>query len=174
MLKFNLRKNNNKKMPNAYGKFYAFPVIEETMDMAAMCKHLAEHNSGFSEAQCMGVLIALRKCIKEQCLAGKNVKLDNLCIFSLGIKNKVGATSVEDFSVSKNIEGVKLRCRAIGDFSNENLNLDANLKKATAVVANGSSSKPSGDGGGTASPGGGSSTGGSGSSSQGDGNSSVQ
>ena len=174
MIKFYLRKNINEKMPNAYGKYYAYPVVEETMDLTDMCKHLAEHNSGFSEAQCMGVMIALRKCVKEQCLAGKSVKIDNLCIFSLGIKNKVGAASEEEFSVSKNIEGVKLRCRATGDFSNENLNLEATLKKATSTTSNGSASKPSGDGGGgTSTPGGGSAGGGSGSS-EGGGNSSVQ
>ena len=68
-------------------------------------------------------------------MEGKNVKIDDLAIFSLGIKNrKGGAASEEDFSVSKNIDGVKLRSRATGTLMTKSLNLDATLKKATALT----------------------------------------
>lgn len=60
---------------------------------------------------------------------GKNVKLDNLAIFYISIKNKMGAENADDFNVSKNIEGVRMKARATGDFRSVNLNLDANLKK---------------------------------------------
>ena len=60
---------------------------------------------------------------------GKNVKLDNLAIFYISIKNKMGAENADDFTVSKNIEGVRMKARATGDFRYVNLNLDANLKK---------------------------------------------
>jgi len=167
MIKYTVRQNTNEKMPEANGKFYAYPVIEETMDMMDLTAHMEKHNSGYSQAVCMGVLIALRKCVKEQVLAGKNVKLDGLCIFSLGIKNKEGAASEKDFSVSKNISGVKLRCRSTGDFSTESLNLEATLKRVNTVSVSSTDDNepddtPSGDkdqGGST--PSGGSQTGGS-------------
>lgn len=133
MIKYTVRQNTNEKMPEANGKYYAYPVIEETMDMMDLTAHMEKHNSGYSQAVCMGVLIALRKCVKEQVLAGKNVKLDGLCIFSLGIKNKEGAVSEKEFSVNKNISGVKLRCRSTGDFSSESLNLEATLKRVSAA-----------------------------------------
>ena len=74
-------------------------------------------------------------CIKELLLEGKNVKIDDLAIFSLGIKNKKGgATTEEEFSISKNINGVKLRARATGTLLAKSLNLEATLKKASAVA----------------------------------------
>lgn len=111
MIKYVLKQNKNKKSL-AFGKWYAFPVVEETMDLAELAKHMEEHNTGFTEAMCLGMMIAMVKCIKEQLLAGKNVKIDNLAIFSVGIRNKVGAKSEADFTAANNIAGVKLRARA--------------------------------------------------------------
>ena len=133
MIKYVLKQNHNEKSA-AYGKYYAFPVVEETMDLEDLAHHMEEHNTGFSEAMCVGVMKAMVKCIKEQLLAGKNVKIDNLAIFSCGIKNREGAISPEEFNVANNISGVKLRARATGTLSNANLNLAASIKKASTVV----------------------------------------
>ena len=85
-------------------------------------------------------------CIKELLLEGKNVKVDDLAIFSLGIKNKKGgAPTEEEFTISKNIEGVKFRARATGTLLAKSLNLDATLKKATAVTGTSGSSTNAGD-----------------------------
>ena len=113
MIKYILKKNMN-KTSSAYGKWYAYPVVEETMDLEALAKHMKEHNSGFSEAMCVGVMKAMVSCIKEQLLAGKNVKIDDLAIFSCGIRNKKGAETEEEFTAANNISGVKLRARATG------------------------------------------------------------
>ena len=91
------------------------------------------------------------KCIKEQILAGKNVKIDDLAIFSIGLKNRMGANTPEEFSVSTNIEGVKLRARATGILSNAQLTLSASLKRATSIL--GSTSGGSGTSGGSDSSG---------------------
>lgn len=134
MIKYIPRQYNN-PTSEYNGKFYAYPVIEETLDLDAMAKHMAEHNAGFSEAMCTGVLKALVKCVKEQILSGKNVKIDDLAIFSIGIVNTPGgAASAKEFTTQKNIKSVKLRARATGELSNTNLNLLATLKKATTVV----------------------------------------
>ncbi|MBO5426999.1 MAG: DNA-binding protein [Prevotella sp.] len=139
MIRFVLKKNNIPKSPSQ-GKYFAWPVIEETMGLRELAKHMSEHNSGFSEAMCLGVITAMIRCIKEMILQGKNVKIDDLAIFSCGIQNMPGgATSVETFSVTKNIKGVKFRARATGSLSNTSLNLDATLRKASAVVGNSSS-----------------------------------
>ena len=140
MIRYLLRQNTN-EMSSAFGKYYAYPVVEETMDLQALAAHMEEHNTGFSEAMCVGVMKAMVKCIKEMLLAGKNVKIDNLAIFSVGIRNKQGAVSPEMFTVANNIDGVKLRARATGTLSNANLNLAASLKRAVSY-SNGSN--PSG------------------------------
>lgn len=132
MIKYVLKQNKNKKSL-AFGKWYAFPVIEETMDLAELAKHMEEHNTGFTEAMCLGMMTAMVKCIKEQLLAGKNVKIDNLAIFSVGIRNKEGAKTEAEFTAANNIAGVKLRARATGTLSNANLNSSASVKKASVV-----------------------------------------
>ena len=132
MIKYVLKQNKNKKSL-AFGKWYAFPVVEETMDLAELAKHMEEHNTGFTEAMCLGMMTAMVKCIKEMLLAGKNVKIDNLAIFSVGIRNKVGAKSEADFTAANNIAGVKLRARATGTLSNANLNSSASVKKASVL-----------------------------------------
>ena len=122
------------------------------MNLHDLAKHMEEHNSGFSEAMCVGIMTAMVKCIKEQLLAGKNVKIDNLAIFSVGLRNKAGAATQEDFTAANNIAGVKLRARATGTLSNANLNLDASVKKASSVATGKKDNAADNNGGGNVTP----------------------
>ena len=118
-----------------FGKWFAYPVIEQTVDLDGLADHMSHHNSLYPKGVIKGLLTDMISCIKELLLEGKNVKIDDLAIFSLGIKNKKGgATNEEEFSVTKNIEGVKLRARATGTLTAKALNLEATLKKATALT----------------------------------------
>ena len=130
MLKYITRPLVNPK--SAYnGRFYAYPAIEETVDLKALAKHMANHHSGFSEAVCSAVVQSMVRCIKEMVLEGKNVKIDDLAIFSCGIVNTAGGSAtIKDFTTARNIRRVKLRARATGELSNTSLNLEASLKKA--------------------------------------------
>ena len=135
MIKYILKqcKNNLSKI---YGKWFAYPQIEETLNLDDLSKHMASHNSPYSEGVIHGVLKDMVKCIKEQLLEGKNVKIDDLAIFSVGIKNKSGGSATEDeFNITKNVSGVKLRARATGELSNKSLNLEATLKKASGTTS---------------------------------------
>ena len=132
MIKYILKQSN--RNDSTANKWYAYPVIEETMNLRQLAKHMAQHNSGFSEAQCLGVMTAMVSCIKEQILEGKNVKIDDLAIFSCGIRNKGGASSQSEFTVSDNISTVKFRARATGLLTNKQLDLEATLKRASAVT----------------------------------------
>ena len=134
MIKYILKKCKNAKSA-VFGKQFAYPVVEETLDLDALAKHMSQHNTPYSKGMIRGVLTDMVRCIKEILLEGKNVKIDDLAIFSIGIKNKKGgATSEDDFNVSKHISNVKLRARATGELSVKALNLEATLKKATALT----------------------------------------
>ena len=133
MILYVLKQNKNSKSL-AFGKWYAYPVIEETVDLEALASHMASHNTPFSKGAITGMLTDMVNCIKELLLEGKNVKIADLAIFSLGIKNNGGASAEDDFSITKNIKGVKLRARATGELITKSLNLDATLKKATATT----------------------------------------
>ena len=62
------------------------------------------------------------------------VKIENLAIFSIGIRPKKGADSEEEFSVANHIDGVRLRARATGKFSNNQLDLEATLKNVKELT----------------------------------------
>ena len=166
MILYVLKKNKNSKSA-AFDKWFAFPVIEETIDLDALAEHMSNHNTPYSKGAIKGMLTDMVSCIKELLLEGKNVKIADLAIFSLGIKNNGGAVSEDVFTVSKNIKGVKLRARATGELIAKSLNLEATLKKASATTK--STSTTNGGGGTTnggttnsTNDGGGSNTGGSG------------
>jgi predicted histone-like DNA-binding protein len=139
-----------------FGKWFAKNVVEETIDLDGLADHMSHHHSPYSKGVIKGLLTDMIGCIKELLLEGKNVKIDDLAIFSLGIKNKEMAVKEDDFTVSKNIGGVKLKARATGDLRSKSLNLEATLKKATFV--NGKLTTEPSNGGGNTGGGGSSST----------------
>ena len=158
MILYVLKQNKNSKSA-AFGKYFAYPVIEETINLDDLAEHMSNHNTPYSKGAIKGMLTDMVGCIKELLLEGKNVKIADLAIFSLGIKNNGGAVSEEAFTVSKNIKGVKLRARATGELIAKSLNLEATLKKASATTK--TSGNGGSNGGGTTPTGGDSNTGGS-------------
>lgn len=166
MIQVVLKQNKNKKMPNAYGLYYAYPVVNETYDLDKLAEHMSSHNTPFSKGAIKGMLTDAVNCIRELNLQGIAVKINDLAIFSLGIKNKMGAKSIGEWSAAKNIAGVKSRARATGNLISASLNLDATIKRVDkgVIVVDGSGTNGGGtDGGGSNgggnTPSGGSSTG---------------
>lgn len=137
MIQYVLKKNINEKMPNAYGKYFAYPVITETYDIDKLVDHMASHNTPFSRGAIKGMITDMVACIRELVLQGIAVKIADLAILSIGIKNKAGAATEKEFTIAKNIEGLKIRARGTGDFSCVNLSLDGTLKKASALLGDG-------------------------------------
>lgn len=129
MILYKLVKNNNKKFPGTYGKYYARPAVTATISIDQLAEHMSSHNTPFSAGAVRGILTDMVKCVKELVLSGYSVKIDDLAIFSIGIRPKKGADTKESFTVAKNIEGVKLRARATGKLTNSRLDLDATLKR---------------------------------------------
>lgn len=165
MIQVVLKQNKNKKMPNAYGLYYAYPVVNETYDLDKLAEHMSSHNTPFSKGAIKGMLTDAVNCIRELNLQGIAVKINDLAIFSLGIKNKMGAKSIGEWSAAKNIAGVKSRARATGNLISASLNLDATIKrvdKGVTVpggVTDGGGTNGVGTNGGGSNPSGGSSTG---------------
>ena len=133
------------------GLWYARPVIEETYDTERLAKHMANHNTPNSAGVVKGVLTDMISCIKELILDGKNVKLDDLAIFSVGIVSRKGAASAADFTLADNVKGLKLRARATGELSNAQINLEGQMKEAAVYNPDGGTTE-----GGGGNPGGGS------------------
>ena len=112
MIRYKIYQNQQKKGLNA-GKWF---------------EHMSKHNSPYSSGVIKGVLTDMVDCIKELLLDGKSVKIDDLAIFGVGIRSKAAET-LEEFSLEKNITGMRLKARATGNLSTTNLKLDSQLKQ---------------------------------------------
>lgn len=133
MLLYTLKENKNEKLPDAKGLWYAYAITTQMMGVDGLAAHMAGHNTPFSKGAIKGMITDMAFCIKELCLQGISVKIDDLAIFSIGIKNKVDAKSEKEFSIAKNIEGYKLRSRGTGELAAGNL--DVEVKKVSSLLA---------------------------------------
>lgn len=130
MIPFQIYQNKSRISEKVYGHWYARTVSTETVDLKALAKHMSEHNTPFSKGAVLGILADMVSCIKELLLEGKNVKIDDLAIFSTSIENVTGgALKAADFNVTKHVKGIKMNALATGILRKSNLNLDATLQE---------------------------------------------
>ena len=85
MLELNVYKNTDSTSAQ-YGKAYARVDYKEQFDVNKLAKHMAEHNTPFSEGTIRGILTDMVKCIRELTLNGNTVKIENLAIFKASVK----------------------------------------------------------------------------------------
>ena len=74
MIKYILKKNNVEGS-HSFGKWYAFPVKESTVDIDKLAEHMAAHNTPYSAGAIKGIITDMVSCIKELLLEGRSVKL---------------------------------------------------------------------------------------------------
>ena len=162
MLKYQIYKSMLKDSPS-YGKYYARIVSDGTLDVKGLAEHMAKHNTPFSPGTITGILTDAIACIKELALDGKRITLDGLVAIGLSITHKMGAATADEFSVSKNVDKVKLVAMGVGEFSSSLLTTQAKLKESNTYQSprTSTSTSPSPDDGGTSPDGGGETPGGS-------------
>ena len=153
MIELYLSKNQNEGLA-AYGKYYPRVSYKQTMNIHDMAKHMAEHNTPFSEGTIEGILRDFVRCTREQTLMGNTVKVDDLAIFKVSV---IGNGSVllydpdTDKTISASIgtigkndktgpavQSLKLLAQATGEYTRDELNKVAKLAwtdKASAEIA---------------------------------------
>ena len=151
------------------GKLYARVSYKQTLDVAAMARHMAEHNTIFSEGSITGILIDFVKCVREQVLSGNTVKIDNLAIFKATVEangletlydanaDKAASATIgtlaEGAKTGAAVKTVKLLAQSTGDFTRDELKKVVKLSwtdktKAEIAAAKGTtSSAPTNTGG---------------------------
>ena len=134
MIRFMKFQNKNEKNQTAFGKWYARAVCDETEDIKGLAAHMASHNTPYSTGAIHGMLKDMVNCTKELLLDGKNVKIDDLAIFSVGL-HTTGAPTADDFNANTNITGVRLRARATGNLTPTTLKLDVKIRELTEYGA---------------------------------------
>ena len=147
MIELYLSKNNNHSS-EAYGKYYPRVSYKETLDIHLMAKHMAEHNTPFSEGTIEGILRDFVKCTREQTLMGNTIKVDDLAIFKVSVIGN-GCAKLYDKDSDKTISAslgslynpkthqnemtgpavasLKLLAQATGEYTREELNKVAKL-----------------------------------------------
>ena len=173
MLELYLSKVTESSESEQAGKLYARVSYKQTLDVQAMARHMAEHNTMFSEGSITGILIDFVKCVREQVLNGNTVKIENLAIFKATVEanaletlydadaDKVASASIgvlaEGAKTGAAVKAVKLLAQSTGEFTRDELKKDAKLAwtdKAKAEIAaakggsqeSGGSSQQSGSG----------------------------
>ena len=169
MIELYLSKNRNETSPS-FGKFYPRVSYKQTLDIHDMAKHVAEHNTPFSEGTIEGILRDFVKCVREQTLNGNTVKVDNLAIFKVSVVGN-GCAKLYDADVDKAIsasigtmkktdktgpavQSLKLLAQATGEYTRDELNKDGKLSwtdKAEEMIAEAKAGNgvPSSNGGGS-------------------------
>ena len=174
MIELYLSKVSESSETEQAGKYYARVSYKQTLGIQDMARHMAEHNTIFSEGSILGVLTDFVHCVREMVLNGNTVKIDNLAI----IKATVTANGLEtlyDASADKTasatlgtlkdgdktgpaIKVIKLLAQSTGDFTREELKKDVKLSwtdktKAEIAAAKGDNAGSSGSNGSSASSG---------------------
>ena len=151
MIELNVYKNND-QTSEQYGQCYARVDYKEQYDIEKLARHMAEHNTPFTEGTIKGILTDMVKCIRHLTLDGNTVKIANLAIF----KASVSANATQRYGIMKakigpkttKIQGVvsatgnavktmRLVAQATGDYSKAELNKEALLgwtKKAQETI----------------------------------------
>ena len=153
MIELYLTRNNN-ETSEAYGKYYPRVSYKQTLNIHDMAKHMAEHNTPFSEGTIEGILRDFVKCTREQTLMGNTVKVDDLAIFKVSaigngcaklydaetdktISASIGSIKKTD-KTGASVASLKLLAQATGEYTRDELNKVAKLSwtdKASAEIA---------------------------------------
>ncbi len=99
-----LRKSNPSEK-NSEKKVYASVQSDETIDLEVLAAHMVEHNTPFTEGTLVGVLKDTMRCVIEQMLAGKRVKLGGLGTFYVSLSSE-GVDSADEFTPQAHITRV--------------------------------------------------------------------
>ena len=163
MIELYLSKVKESSETETAGKYYARPSYKQTLSIADMARHMAEHNTMFSEGSILGVLTDFVKCVREQVLNGNTVKIDNLAIIKATVEAN-GLETLYDASADKvaqatlgtlkagdktgaAVKTIKLLAQSTGDFTRDELKKDVKLSwtdktKAEIAAAKGSGLTP--------------------------------
>jgi len=169
MIELYLSKVTETSETETAGKTYARVDYKETLEVEDMARHMAEHNTAFSEGLITGILIDFVKCIREQVLMGNTVKIKNLAIFKATVEanglevlydaatDKTVTASIgalaEGAKTGPAVKTIKLLAQSTGDFTREELKKSVHFgwtdkAKADIAAAKGETSNaPSGNGG---------------------------
>ena len=152
-LELNLTKNTNESIQGTYGKYYPRVEYKGTMNTLELAKHIASHTTSFSKGEINGMLTDLVGCIKELCLLGYVVKIDDLGLFKASVEGNgltlkkgakvsagVGSQRTDEEIVANvavqqsAVSAVKLIMQATGETTMDQMTRDASTSFTSSLV----------------------------------------
>ena len=103
---FRKYQNNNAKMTNCYGKYYAKPVVVGTATVEDLCDAIEEKCTVHS-ADIVAVLRALKTVLKEKIQMGFRVELPGIGAFKPSLRS-TGVSNVDEFDAAKHIKRLRI------------------------------------------------------------------
>ena len=85
-LELNLTKNTNDSLQGTFGKYYPRVEYKGTIGTLELAKHMSAHTTSFSKGEINGMLTDLVDCIRELCLMGYVVKIEDLGLFKCSVE----------------------------------------------------------------------------------------
>jgi predicted histone-like DNA-binding protein len=101
-------KQNNVKASKMFGKWYAQPVVVNTLNLKGFAQHIASHNGTYKASTIKGVMEEMVECLTEMVSQGVGVKLDGLGTFYPRFEGS-GAETPEEFDVDSYVKGIHIR-----------------------------------------------------------------
>ena len=154
MIELYLSKVTESSETETAGKTYARVSYKQTLGVQEMAKHMAEHNTAFSQGLITGILIDFVKCVREQVLNGNTVKIPDLAIFKASVEanaletlydaqtDKVAQASMGELKSGDKtgpaVKTIKLLAQSTGDFTRDELKKDVHFgwtDKAKSEIA---------------------------------------
>ena len=162
MIELYLSKVTESSETEMAGKTYARVNYKQSLTISDMARHMAEHNTVFSEGSILGVLTDFVKCVREMVLMGNTVKIDNLAIIKATVEAN-GLETLYDASADKTasatlgtlkegdktgpaIKVIKLLAQSTGEFTRDELRKDVKLSWTDKTKAEIAAAKGENDG----------------------------
>ncbi|WP_027455538.1 hypothetical protein [Xylanibacter brevis] len=101
-------KQNLVKNSKMFGKWYAQPVINNTLNLKGFAQHIASHNGTYKTSTIKGVIEEMVECLGEMVMQGVGVKLDGLGTFYPTFEG-TGSMTLEDYDVNTFVKGIHIR-----------------------------------------------------------------
>ena len=106
MIFYKLIQNKNEEMPKAFNKWYARPVVTETVDLDYIAERI-QRNSTAKKSDAKAVLTEMVEVISDALQSSQRVKIDGFGAFKVGISSR-GADSEEDYSAAEHVRGLRI------------------------------------------------------------------
>lgn len=106
MVFYKLLQNMNENMEKSYLKWYAFPVVTETVDLDYIAERI-QRNSTAKKSDAKAVLTEMVEVMTDCLQNSQRVKIEGLGSFKVGLSSR-GADSPDNFNVNENVKGMRI------------------------------------------------------------------